>query len=318
MRFEYKVLAVFTAVLVAGFSTINFVAVISYKAALEESVKREAILHKSLLAVVENYTLPDHILLSDYPREGFITLRRVGDKFLLVKTEYIEEKLLRFGFLLFIWEIALVLSLNYILYKTIIRYIKEREDTDKLLELMLLTISHKLGNFLSVQRLNIQLLKEKLPDNQALKRLESAYRLIERDFKTLTVALKNIRSLESSKQSLRLITFLWEIINHFDRLTAGKDISITGRDIKVNFNRTKLENILFPIIENALFYSNKRVQIKICSKGGIRIFVRNDIGKQSHGAGVGESIARHLIESEGGKLLKKVYRGYYLVCIKLP
>jgi signal transduction histidine kinase len=266
---------------------------------------------------MSNYSLPEHFLLTDNPRKGFITMQRLGDKFLLVNKKYIEDKLMRFGSLLFIWEIALVLSLNYILYKTIIRYMREREETDKLLEIMLLTISHKLGNFLSVQRLNLHLLKEKLPEDLALQRLERAYQLAERDFKTLTLALKNMRSLESSPQTVRLASLIWSIINHFDKLTVGKKISVVGEDVKLSFNRLKLENILFPVIENALFYSKRHVQIRICSREGIHVIIRNDIGKQSPGAGVGESIVRFLIESEGGKFLKRVYKGHYLVYLKL-
>ncbi len=316
MKFETKIMLVFTSILVIGFSAINLVSLLFYKVLLEESLYREGVMHRNLSAFIKSYRFPDYIKVSDKKAEGFVEVGTTGGKFVLVKEDYIKDKLLRFISLLFLWEIALVLSLNYILYLSIIRYIKKKREFERLFEVITLSLSHKMGNFLSTQKLNLQMLKDTYGENPYLNRLVSAHSMMEKDLKNTTKALKRLSTLEERKERINLLEVVKEILGTLEETGRRKRVLLSGREVYVYTNRVKLENMLFPLIENAFFYSKSFVHVKLCSKEGATLIIRNDIGPLSKGSGLGETLARYLLETEGGRFYKRFNKSFYTVFVK--
>jgi len=210
-----------------------------------------------------------------------------------------------------LWEFLLVLSLMLVLYKIIERMTRQEREYRDFLELILLTISHKFGNFLATQRGNIEILKLR-NDARALERLEKSYLYIQEDFHRILDTINKFRDLKHSKEKINLR----ETVERILTLTQVKvEIKTLLNDVYVNSNREMLENIVFPIIENALKYSKDIVQIRLSRK---QLVVRNKIfSEQDKGSGIGLKIVETLAKKMGYRLIYRTKGEYFLVCLKL-
>jgi len=70
-------------------------------------------------------------------------------------------------------------------------YIKER-NVKEFLRLLLLVLTHKLGNLLAIQRLNIDMIESSCGKSDALERLKRGYSLLESDFYFVLDSVKEI------------------------------------------------------------------------------------------------------------------------------
>ncbi|MDQ7055809.1 MAG: hypothetical protein Q9M89_04730 [Persephonella sp.] len=201
------------------------------------------------------------------------------------------------------------------MYFTIIKYIKNEEYIRKYLEILILTITHKLGNFLSVQKINIDLIKSKCRI-KAVHRLENAYSLIEKDFKFTIKTLKNLGETEKSLTTVNLKDMIEDVLHHFVENLHNKEIKLKLQNVYIKADPNDLENILFSVIENAVKFSENRIYIKMCKKDSkIYIYIKNDVGEMSRGAGVGIQIAQFLLSQYGGQIRTHAGRDYLTVLI---
>ncbi len=216
---------------------------------------------------------------------------------------------------LFIWETAIILTLILIFYKTIIKYIKKEEKIKKFLELMLLTITHKLGNFLSIYRVNIEILKERC-NIKALQRLENAYTIIEKDFSIATKTLKKLTVREKEIKDINLKNKILEILSLFGQSLKDKKMYLSLKDTRIKIDEEDLENIIFTVIENVVKYSKTKIHIKLCSTNGyIVVAVRNDFQDVSKGSGVGLRLVEFLIQQYKGELKTRAKKDFLTVLI---
>ncbi len=302
-------------ILITGFSILNIFVILSYKLSLDYQIKKEAILLKKLYIFSENVPLPSYVYIGSNPPEGFTPVEKIDNKVIAFDLKGVNRKLKNFALTLFIWEGAIILALFLIFYKTVIKYIKKEEEIKKFLELMLLTITHKLGNFLSIYRVNIEILNEKC-ESKALKRLENAYAIMEKDFSFVTRSLKKLSFHQKEEKKINLKNKILEVLSFFGQSIKDKKVIISLSDVYVKMDEQELENILFSVFENIAKYSYKNIHIKMCkNKKYVYIFIKNDFKSVSKGSGIGLKLAEFLISQYNGDLRTRVKKSFLTVLI---
>ncbi|NPA16403.1 sensor histidine kinase [Persephonella sp.] len=319
LSFENKVLITFTFILALGLSAINLVAVLFFKYSIEGQIYRESRLYMEVYRYNPSVRLPEYIKLFDRLPDSpsYEIIGMVNGRYVTLDKEYKTRKTKEFATTLLMWDAVLILSTMLLIYFTIIKYIKKEEYLRRYLEILILTITHKLGNFLSVQRINIDLIKSKCRI-KAVNRLESAYSLIEKDFKFTIRTLKNLGNAEKNIKTVNLKDLVEDILHHFIENLKDRDVITRLKNIYIKIDPNDIENILFTVIENAVKFSEKRIHIKMCSDGKyVYIFIKNDVGTVNKGAGIGLEIAEFLISQYGGEIKTHIGRDF-LTVLKIP
>lgn len=260
-----------------------------------------------ILAVILFYINSLTINFLEIIKEDYI-LKKLHDTVLnrqFVETyykEYIRDVLL--------WEALLVLSLMLILYKVIDRLTKKEKQYNEFIELLFLMISHKFGNFLSIHKGNIEILKIR-HDQKAVERLEKSYNYMVEDFKKVLQTVRNFKEMGIEKEKINLKEL---ILKHINALSPDQKIILNIKDIFVYANRQITDNIIYAAIENAVRYSEEKIHIRLTKK---YLTIRNDISSPEKGTGIGLKIVEALAKKEGFKLLYRQKGDFYLVQIKL-
>ncbi|WP_457621477.1 hypothetical protein [Persephonella sp.] len=317
ISFEKKILIIFSIILSIGFSVINGISIMFFKNNLEYQLYKEAHLYKTILSEIPNIKLPKYFTLSDsIDTEKYEILTFFGGNYILLDKRYKLEKIKTFGINLLIWEAVLTITLLFTMYITIIRHIHEREENRKLLEIFLLTITHKLGNFLSSQRLNIELIKSKC-NIKAVERLEKAYQFIETDFRSSLQILKKISERKKNLKIINVKDIILSTLDLFSDHIADKKVILDLKDFYMKIDPIDAENIFHTIIENSIKYSNKKIHIKMCGdRKECYLFIRNDILGMQKGSGIGLKISEFLLSRYGGNITTRAKKDF-LTVIKL-
>jgi len=227
----------------------------------------------------------------------------------LAKKEFIEQKFQEYVKDVLLWEFLLVLSLMLILYKIIDRMLKQEKDYRDFLELIILTISHKFGNFLAVQKGNIEILKLG-HDRKALHRLEISYNYIQEDFHKILETINRFKEIPAAKEKINIREL---VEKNLSLIEPSCKLIVNLKDVSINANRQIIENVIFLLIENAVKYSKERIHIKL-SKNFLAI--KNDISQQEKGSGVGLKITEALAKKEGFKIKYQAKGESYIVLLK--
>lgn len=243
----------------------------------------------------------------DYVKEDI--LYHSYEKNRVLKREYVEERFQDYVKNVLLWEFLLVLSFMLILYKVIDRMTRQEREYRDFLELILLTISHKFGNFLAVQKGNIEILKLS-NDPKALERLEKSYNYLQEDFHRVLESITQFKELSYSKEKINIRELIEKSLS---LVSPEVNLKLKLRDISINANRQMFENIVFPIIENAFKYSEGGVQIRLGEK---YLAIRNKITSGEKGSGVGLKIAQALAKKQGFHLLSRGKGDYFIVLLK--
>lgn len=230
----------------------------------------------------------------DSAKEDYIF--QTFDKKDLKSKEFIEKKFQEYMKDVLLREFLLVLSLMLILYKIIDRMLRQERDYRDFLELILLTISHKFGNFLATQQGNIEILKIR-HDERALQRLETSYNYIQKDFYKILETISRFKEFSINKEKINLKTIIEKNISIFD--ISNVRLILNLQDIYISANREIIENIIFSLLENAIKYSNGKIHIKLSKN---LLAIRNNIAQEQKGSGVGLKITEALAKKQGLKL----------------
>ncbi len=313
MKFETKTFIYFLAILIIGLSIINSISIFYFKLNFEQELSNEAKLVGELVNLNPNTELPFYFKYSEKFEldPDYEIILKTNSGYIYVNKIYKYSKIKSYALILFLWESALVLLLIYLFYITVLRYLKKEEETKKFLELFILALTHKLGNFLSIQKLNLELIKTKCGNLKALERLEKSYQFMEKDFNLSLKVLKNIKNIDNQKKLINLKDIIENILKQFETELEEKDLKLRLKDAYVRINETDAENIFFNLIENSIKYSENKIYIRIFkTKKNICVAVKNDIGASEKGSGVGELIINYLVGKYGGKYIKKVKKEY--------
>ena len=310
LRTEVKLLLLITFILAIGFSIVNFISVSSYRSQLVQKVKSEADLYQVLLLYSQDIPLPRYFKLSDRVPVNYETWKIMGkvrDKFLLLNVKKLNSEIITYMMSLFIWEVPVLILTVLVVYRTVNIYLQREKETKELVKLFFLLFSHKLGNFLSLDRLSIELLLQKYGNDRSLLRLKRSYELLEEDFKKSLNYMKAFEE-EQEPEVIDISSIVKELIYKYHGYYPSRKVEVSLFPVKIKARRGDIENLFQLIIENAFKYSSSLVKVEVQRMGkGFLISIINDIGDASSGSSIGLKMAQFLAERLNWEL--KVHPG---------
>jgi len=305
---EVKLLLVIAFILGIGFGVINFISIRAYKAQLFQKINSEASLYQVLLLYSTDIPFPPYFKLSeriplDY--DSWKIAGKTNDMFLLVNLNYLRKEVFKYSMSLFLWELPVWLLTILVVYRTVSNFIRREKETKELVKLFFLLFTHKLGNFLSLDRLSIELLIRKYGMDKPLVRLRRSYKILEEDFKK---SLKYIEALEieSKPELVDVGELIKELTVKYHTYFPDRRLELHLNPVKVKAVKADVESLFQLLIENAFKYSASFVKVESFRQGkGYTVVLTNDVGGGSSGSGIGLKMVEFLAKKLGWKM--KVY-----------
>jgi len=304
LRVEVKLLILIALILSFGLSTVNLVALNNCKKQILEKVNLEIRLYKVLYSYGILAQTPVYIKVSKVPPSSDWRLigKAYDGNFFFLDENYVQRELRSFAIHLFIWEIPIIVLTILFTYKTVSFFIEREKEAKELVKTFFLFFTHKLGNFLSLNRVNLEILKMHCPIEKALYRLEKAYDILESDFKKSLSYISSFES-EQTNESFRLDELLENLINRYYNLFPSLNLEYSLEALVIKSRKKEVESLLQILIENAFKYADTYVRVSLkyfYSKPIIEI--ENDVGSGNSGSGIGLRLAKFLARRLGWRL----------------
>ncbi len=322
-KIRIKILVIFGILLIAGFSILNIVSFLEFKRLLDMYVYQKVYMaYINYLNTgaketdgVRILNHPDvHYIVYSFPSEGFGT----ETIYVGVKKSEIDEFINHYMTVIIIWEAVLIFMIIIGTFLIVTRLLREIEEHRKFMDLVLMSISHKFGNFIAIQRVNLGIL-DKNYDRKAVDRLMISNRKLERDIKTIIHLLERKAEERMQTETVDLSEIFKRIMKEFSEELRRKKISYLMRSIKIEANPLDIEDLAYNLLSNAIKHSKSRIYIRICKgKRSILISVRNDrVEKEKEGMGLGMEIMKSIVSRYNGDVRIKMKR-YFTVFVILP
>ncbi len=252
-----------------------------------------------------NFRLPDNIKVLKFRKQlkGYKLFKIYNNSFVYIKISSFQKGLHHFALTLMLWELSLSSILLLMVYYILKRFLKKEYAHKQFLDFILGLISHKFGNFLSIQRINLELIETE--NKKALQRLKEAYSFMEKDFKGLLEIIKN--SNEDRAVRCGIKDTIEESLTHFSHLLKDKRVELSvNEDIHIRSHKGDFYNIIYELIENSIKYSQSYIHIKSVKKGRyVYIIFSNDISNKKSGSGFGLEIIKYLCRKNNFTFIKK-------------
>ncbi len=318
MRFEHKILLSFAVLTFIELSTINIYTISLLKKEVEYNLFKE--IETSILLKENGFSTPDHIIVSSEPinNPNYIFKAYLDDNFIYVKKGYLWDKLKKIILSLLAWEFITVTSILLLAYVVVKRFYLREKSREEFLNLLLLSITHKLGNFLAVQQINLEILKD-CENKRAVERLTAQTNRMKKDFERIMFFMERIKKGEDSKKSkVNVKPVILENVKEWVEVYGKPDrLILSVKDTYINVNPDYFENIVSIVVENAIKYARGLVHVKSFTRRRmICIIVRNDIGEVSEGRGVGTQIAKYMVERMKGVMRIRIRRDTYTTILQ--
>lgn len=303
--------------LFVGLSAINIISISVYRHSLTAIFTHYLETEIKLKQYNRRHLLPEYIKVSSKPilNSNWMPYpQTINGKQVYVNWRPVYQEIKEFAFLLFLWEVVLVLALTFLFYKLLWVHLKEREENRNFLEMLLLAVSHKLGNFLAAQRLNLEILKEKY-SLKAVKRLEIGYSTALKDFRHILRIIKNFKTHLRKKEKINLKTLIEDILVAFKEELQKKSLKLHLVPTEIYAVKAEIETIFYILIENAVKYAQTVVFINLTPQNKtISFMIKNDINPMvPKGSGLGLNLAQRLARENKIRLSCKENQGYFIV-----
>ena len=315
-----KILIYFTVALTFGFFIINIVSFFYIKNYIDKNLEKDIEIYKKIYIYKDKRKLIPYLHITDKREnvEDTDIVGKIDDKYIVVDRKKLYERLIHYIITLFLWEIFIMVLVLTLANKLVQSTIDKEKEIKGILEVFILAFTHKLKNFLGIQKVNVEILKIAF-NKKALIRLEKAYLLMEKDFEILIQALKSLREFREKREELDIKKIFEEIVKELASIYPEKSILLQLKSFIVKADEKDVKNILFVILENAFKYSEKRIFVTYSDdKNFYTIKVSNDIYFQEKGTGVGLEIAKFLAKKYNWEIQNEAKENEYVLYLKIP
>lgn len=226
----------------------------------------------------------------------------------------ILEILKRLFFHLLLWELVLAIAISYVFFKLFYSYVLQKEEFDEFLTILFQSISHKFGNWLSAQKINLILVKEN-QDIEAIECMQKSIDFMEKDLRQILQVVSTFQSGKYSIENIDVAKLITDIIKELTPLYF-KNIKIHLQSIKINALKVEIKLMLFLLLENAFKYSQNKIFIRTGKFKKKYFFVSNDINDNiSSGSGLGLFLVKKIVKKRNIYFRVKQENGRFLALI---
>ncbi|MEN3033745.1 MAG: hypothetical protein ABDH18_01985 [Aquificaceae bacterium] len=298
-----------------GFSLVNVLAIKSLEGFLEEEAYKIATMHYRIYRQDASHRGDEHFQIGadTYryriyefgPKDGIDSGIIIG-----VSEEFFEEKLESMVYRLFTIEFFLITSIILLFQFMLERYTRRIKEHQEWQKTLILGLNHRLGNFLSVHKLNVAILKSMLGEDERIARMERSLEKAKADFSIFVNLLK-----QNSKPEPKLLNikqYLEATLNLFEEELQDKKLWLRLKDLYVRIEEADLKDILYNIIGNAIKHSSKNISIKTLKKRGkVILAVFNDISSTKNaGMGLGLMLTKNILKRYKCELKLRIKKRY--------
>lgn len=307
---ESKVFLLILVVLMLGLTMINFIYIQSIRMQIEDGLRQQIINYQILLKHNIPFEYPRYLKItkSEMNNSYYILFEIDNPNYFYVDSRYFKEMIKDKLFLMVYWDFIIMLVISLLYYFTVHKMILREKRLRLNFEAILLVFSHKLRNYLSTQKINLELLNAN--NLSIISRLEQSYNSLNNDISAMEKYIRNI-SIESEKfDEIRIGDF----INNKIGFGEWFKLKVIGRNFSLKLNIYDFESIIFLLFDNVKKYSKKYIYIRYGIYKNKKYFViLNDICENCDaGLGIGLSLAEILCKKNGISIKWKKNR-YFVV-----
>ncbi len=295
MTFHLKIFLIFAIVVVLLFSAINFLTIYFFNEEQQRHERELLLVYGEILKHDKNYQLPLHI-------------KRFGEE-LSIDEQYAKERFIKYSKTVLFWEGLFILVLSYLFYRVLSLISKKEMEHEDFLKFLFFILSHKIGNFLSTMKTNIEIMRLR-PEDKVIERLQLICNLMSDELNKTMETIKKVSKHSKDKQKISLKELIENILTKFQ---TEKKIIISKRDAILQINKSAFESILFLLLDNAVRYAHSRIHIKVCKNA---IAIRNDFSEILKGSGLGLQIAQYLCRIHKLSVTYRAKGEFFIVFLK--
>jgi hypothetical protein len=306
---------IFLSLITVGFIALNILMFFELKRIVEESIYFRAYFHYLLYTISKNHRGDENFLVSEQIPTGFsFSFRDPYDPsknvYVAVREEYLKESIKPSLKRLFFFQFLLIFSLILVYQLVLDRLWKNVEEGREFGMYLIKSISHKLGNFLAVQKTNLSLL-QKTNSPQALDRMQRSIKRLEKDVSLI------LRLSEEELKPVKVWVDFWKTLENVlalfeEEIKEKKLIFRKGKDLYLHTDERILEDVLYNLLSNAIKYSKSFVHLRV-SVGNDRVLfsVRNDFVEDAKGGmGLGLRLLQKHAQRMDSQLVIRIKKHY--------
>jgi signal transduction histidine kinase len=246
--------------------------------------------------------------------------RYFSASYLIVESQSKNYEIYQTVLLIGLLILMILFLISYFIFK---QFALPFEKVNKQLDNFMKDSMHEINTPLSIINVNIDLFTRKHGENKHLTRIKAASKTLSNIYNDMDYLIKQ-ESVEYPKESIDLSTFLEDRIDYFQVVASQRMIVINidiQKDIKIHFNKTKLQRIIDNTLSNAIKYSYEKSHIDVelvkvdediifsVKDYGVGIsrpdkiferYYREDMDKG--GFGIGLNIVKKIIDENGIRL----------------
>jgi signal transduction histidine kinase len=306
---------IFLSLITVGFIALNILMFFELKRVLEEGIYFRAYSHYLLYTISKNYRGDENFLVSEQIPRGFsFSFRDPSDPsknvYVAVREEYLTESIKRSLKRLFFFQFLLIFSLILVYQLALDRLWKDVEEGREFGRFLVKSISHKLGNFLAVQKTNLSLL-QKTNSPQALGRIQRSIKRLEKDVSLI------LRLSEKELKPVKVWVDFWSVLENVlslfeEEIKEKKFIFRKGKDLYLYADERVLEDVLYNLLSNAIKYSKSFIHLRVfVGKDRVLFSVRNDfVENAKRGMGLGLKLLQRHAQRMDSQLVIRIKKHY--------
>lgn len=297
---------------------INIIFINTFKEEVEEYLRKEIALYQKLV-LNKNIDIPIphylEITNTSIKKNNYVLFEINKSYYYYVKSDYIKNLLNDKILLLLYWDIIIILSIVLLYYLTLFRAVDREKTYLKNFEIIFLVFSHKLRNYLTSSKLNLELIKK--GKSEVADRLIFSNNLLENDLNNIFNFINKIEINQIKREKFSLEELLCKLLKTLN-LTDTLSVKINIKNFYIKGFYNDIYQSFYLIFDNIQKYAHKNLYIRAGNfKNKNYIILKNDIKEDTNsGLRVGLSVAEKLLEKNRVSVNWKKGKKYFIVKIK--